>query len=75
MYPKQTDEQLENRFLQFTPQGSWAGSYVGIRAGCLELAKLVRDLTPVSLEQALAINALDQCMLLASAAIARNATS
>lgn len=71
-YLKPTDEQLENRFVHHAPQGDQAERYAAIRAKLLEAAKFIRDLTPCSPEQTRAINALDEAMMLANAAIARN---
>jgi hypothetical protein len=72
MFSKPTDEQLTNRFMHHPPQGDQADRYVAIRAKMLETAKVVRDLTPCSPEQTRALNALDEAMMLANAAIARN---
>lgn len=71
-FAKPTDEQLANRFMHHAPKGDQTERYGQIRAKMLEAAKLVRDLTPCSPEQARAINALDEAMMLANAAIARN---
>lgn len=72
MFQKATDEQLKNRFTYHAPKGDQASKYEAIRAKMLEAAMLVRDLTPCSPEQSLAINALDQAMFLANAAVARH---
>lgn len=61
-----------NRILHHPPKGDQAERYAAIRAKMLEAAKVVRDLTPCSPEQTRAINALDEAMMLANAAIAQN---
>lgn len=72
MFEKPTPEQLEHRFLHHPPFGDQADRYARIRKECARLAILIVDLTPVSREQALSLNALDQAMFLANASIARN---
>jgi hypothetical protein len=67
-----TDAQLSHRFLHHSPKGDQADRYGKIRAEVLAVAKVFRDLTPVSPEQSRALNALDEAMFLANAAIARN---
>jgi hypothetical protein len=72
MFSKPTDEQLEHRFMHHPPKGDQAARYAAVRACCLGLARLIRDVSPCSPEQARSLNALDECMMLANAAIARN---
>jgi len=67
-----TDQELQNRFMHHPPHGDQAARYNRIRNECLTLAIIIRDLTPVSPEQTRAINAIDEAMMLANAAIARN---
>lgn len=71
-FQKPTDEELENRFVHHPPKGNQAERYAAIRAQCLELAQFIRDETPCSPEQTRAINAIDEAMMLANAAIARH---
>lgn len=71
-FEKPTDEQLGNRFSHHPPKGDQAERYAAIRAKILETAKFIRDNTPLCAEQTRAINALDEAMMLANAAIARN---
>lgn len=76
-FAKPTPEQLINRYSYHPPKGgsgadSQATRYETIRIACLGLAKLIVELTPCSVEQARALNALDEVMFLANAAIARN---
>ncbi len=75
MHTKPTDAQLENRFMHHPPVGDQAKRFEQIRTACCDLAKLIRDLTPCCPEQSLAINAVDQAMMWANAAIARNGDS
>jgi hypothetical protein len=71
-FAKPTFEQLRQRYTFHPALGTQAKRYEQIRAGCLELADLVVRLTPCSPEQTRALNALDEVMLLANAAIARH---
>lgn len=71
-FEKPTDAQLNNRFKYHAPKGDQVERYAAIRASILNTAKVVVDLTPCSPEQARALNALDEAMMLANAAIARN---
>lgn len=71
-FTKPTDEDLTSRYAYHAPKGDQVERYAAIRAKVLETAMLVRDLTPCSPEQARALNALDEAMMLANAAIARN---
>ena len=70
-FEKPTDLELENRYTHHPPKNDQADRHQLIRKECGELARLVVRLTPCSPEQARALNALDEVMLLASAAIAR----
>lgn len=71
-FQKPTDAQLENRYTYHAPKGDQVDRYAKIREAHLSLAKLIRDNTPCSPEQARALNALDESMMLSNAAIARN---
>lgn len=71
-FAKPTAEQLENRFMHHPPKGDQAERYGKIRKTICAAAAIVVDLTPCSPEQARALNALDEAMMLANAAIARN---
>lgn len=71
-FEKPTEEQLANRFMHHPPVGNQIERYGAIRAGCLDLARLIVKLTPCSPEQARALNAVDEAMMLANAAIARS---
>ena len=71
-FEKPTDAQLEHRYLHHPPKGDQAERYAAIRAKICETAKVVRDLTPCCPEQSIALNKLDEAMMIANAAIARN---
>lgn len=72
MHAKPTDAQLEQRFAHHPPKEDQAARYNAIRTKMCETAKFIRDRTPVCPEQTRAINALDEAMFLANAAIARS---
>lgn len=67
-----TLEQLAHRFTHHPPIGDQAERYLRVRFNILECAKRIVDLTPVCPEQTRALNALDEAMFLANAAIARH---
>jgi hypothetical protein len=71
VFQKPTDQDLENRYSYHAPKGDQVERYGAIRSKILETARFIRDNTPCSPEQALALNALDSAMFLANAAIAR----
>ena len=72
MFEKPTFEQLSKRYTYHPPKGDQAGRYEIIRATILGAAKIIVEQTPCSPEQTRALNALDEAMMLANAAIARN---
>lgn len=63
---------LENRFTYHPPQPGQAERYEQIRAGGLALARLLAELCPSSPELTRAVNAVDEAVMLANAAIARH---
>lgn len=71
-HSKPTDEQLVNRYCYHAPVGDQPARYCKVRNAVIEAAKVIRDVTPCSPEQTRAFNALDEAMMLANAAIARN---
>ncbi len=73
-FSKPTVAELTHRFLHHPPIGDQVDRYAQVRMGCLDLARLIVELTPCSPEQARSLNALDEVMMLANAAIARNET-
>lgn len=67
-----TPEQLEHRYLYHPPKGDQGDRYQYVRTKICTLAKDLVRITPLSVEQSLALNALDEAMFLFNAAIARN---
>lgn len=67
-----TVQQLENRYVHHPPKNDQAERYAAIREKVLDTAKFIVDKTPCCPEQTRALNALDEAMFLANAAIARN---
>lgn len=63
---------LERTFTHHKPDGNQAERYAQIREHAHRFAKLIVELTPGSREQALAITGLEECVMHANAAIARN---
>ena len=72
MFKAPTPEQIDHRFTHHPPHGDQATRYGEIRGKIAETAKFIVERTPVSPEQSLALNALDQAMFLANASIARH---
>lgn len=67
-----TPEDLTNRFTHHPPKGDQAVRYSEIRRKALEFAQLINDMTPGSREQSLAITHLEDAVMWANAAIAKN---
>jgi len=63
---------IEHRFTYHPPKGDQAERYGEIRSGAKEFATMIAELTPASREQSLAITHLEQAVMWANAAIARN---
>ncbi|MFJ2174318.1 hypothetical protein ACIOHE_15570 [Streptomyces sp. NPDC087851] len=63
---------LENRFTYHPPVGDQAERYEQIRAGGRTFAELLAELCPSSPELTRAVNAVDDAVMLANAAIARH---
>lgn len=72
LYAKPTHEQLEARFRHIRPTPEQGNRMGAMREKILDTAKFIVDNTPCSTEQTRALNALDDAMFLANAAIARN---
>lgn len=72
MLRKPTDEELARRYTYRHAEDEQIGRYQQIHDKALEFATLMRDLTPCSPEQTLAINTLDKAAFLAEAAIGRH---
>lgn len=63
---------IENAFTYHSPKSGQPEKYTAIREKAKELAYLINDLTPVSREQSLAFTKLEEAVMWANAAIARN---
>ncbi len=65
--------ELRKRFTHHPPKDNkQVADYADIRASGKEFAEVIVALTPPSREQSLAITALEECVMWANAAIARN---
>jgi len=71
---KLTLESIENRFTYHAPQGDQSVRYERMRANAKSLATLILELCPDSRERSLAITKLEELIMWANAAIARNDT-
>lgn len=69
------DLDLENRFTHHPPGPDQPAQYEKVRAGGLALAKLLEEVCPSSPELTRAINAVDDAVMLANAAIARRSVA
>ena len=65
-------EDIENRFTYHSPIAHQVPRYSQLRESAKELALLILELTPTSREQSIAFTKLDECIMFANAAIARN---
>ncbi len=65
-------EEIDKNFTYHAPFGDQPDRYVMIRAGGHELATLIDKMVPESREKSLAITNLEQAIMWANAAIARN---
>lgn len=75
MEPELTQDQereLNKRFTYHPPQPSQPERYTKIRETAKEFAKLIMLATPASREQSLALTKLDEVVMHANSAIARN---
>ena len=66
------DEELEKRFTYHQPKGDQAERYTELRLAARNLATMIVNRTPASREQALALTNLEQAVMWANAAVARN---
>lgn len=71
-FEKPTVDQLANRFNHHPPKGDQPERYTNVRHAIKQAAIECVRLTPCCPEQARALNALDEAMMLFNAAIARN---
>jgi hypothetical protein len=67
-----TEETLKNRFTYHKPTGDQAVKYEIIRNHCLDMALILNKLCPDSRELSLALAKLEEVVMWANAAIARN---
>jgi len=67
-----TPEDLDNRFTYHAPKSEQVSKYNTIRYEALYLARLINELCPESREKSLAVTALEESVMWANAAIARN---
>jgi hypothetical protein len=65
-------ERIENNFTYHAPKGDQAQRYVALREKAQEFALAIAELTPYSHEQSLAFTQLEDAVMWANAAIARN---
>jgi len=63
---------LENRFTYHAPKGDQVERYALLRSEGLFMAQMIADKTPASREQSLALTHLEEAVMWANAAIARN---
>ena len=66
------DLDLTNRFTYHPPEPGQPERYERVRAGGLALAELLVEMCPSSPELTRAVNAVDEAVMLANAAIARH---
>ena len=67
-----TQDDIQKRFTYYVPNDEQIPRYKAIRRTALEFATLIFESTPSSREQSLAITALEEAVMWANAAIARN---
>lgn len=67
-----TDPQIENSFTYHAPKEDQVTRYGALRCGAKRLAYMIKELTPLSREQSLALTNLENAVFWANAAIARN---
>jgi hypothetical protein len=63
---------LNRRFTYHAPKAGQVPRYEAIRAGALDFALRLNDMCPDSREKSLALTSLEQAVMWANAAIARN---
>ena len=65
-------KEIENNFKYHEPKNDQPEKYIAIRSKCKELAYLIEEICPYCREQSLAKTKLEETMMWANAAIARN---
>lgn len=68
----QNEARIENNFKYHAPKEDQPKRYEMIRAKARELAHIINGCTPASREQSLAFTALEEAVMHANSAIARN---
>ena len=68
----QTDKTIENNFKYHTPKAGQPETYETLRSEAKNLAYLIMEKCPNSRERSLAITKLEEAMMWANAAVARN---
>jgi len=68
----QNEARIDNNFKYHSPKEDQPQRYEMIRAKARELAHVINGCTPMSREQSLAFTALEEAVMHANAAIARN---
>ena len=66
------NNQIENNFMYHAPKAGQQEKYEAIRAKAKELAYLIDEECPPSREKSLAMTQLDESVMWANAAVARN---
>lgn len=69
---EKTKADLTNRFIHHAPKGDQAERYAQLRSECLVIAIGFCEACPPSRELSLALTHLEEAMMFANAAIARN---
>jgi hypothetical protein len=69
------DAKIENNFMYHSPSPEQAADYINLRNEAKDLAYMIQDTCPDSREKALAMTKLEEAVMWANAAIARNAPS
>jgi hypothetical protein len=72
MRNERTADQIENNFTYHAPKGDQQERYESIREHARDLAHIINSSTPDSREKSLALTNLEQAVMWANAAIARN---
>lgn len=69
---EQIAKQIENNFTYHAPKGDQAERYTSLREKAKEFAVMINELCPDSREKSIAITHLEESVMQANAAIARN---
>ena len=69
---EEMQKRLDNNFTYHSPKGDQPDRYIAIRDGAKDLAELICELAPPSREQSVALTHLENVVMWANAAIARN---